>query len=838
MQKQVIIKKSKVGLLSFIVFIIVSSFFLPSEVKAASYGVDEDMWMTNGSVNTLVIDGGYTYIGGGFTAVAPPSSYTGRGVVLDTATAERDVSFPKIGGTVNTVVSDESGGWYVGGVFSLVGDYQRENIAHIKSDGSVDSEWNPNANMGVLSIVVNGSDIYAGGNFTVIGGQSRNRIAKLNNTTGVADVTWNPNANTSVLTIAISGSDIYAGGWFTTIGGQSRNRIAKLNNTTGAADVTWKTWNPNSNSGVITIAISGSDIYAGGWFTTIGGQSRNRIAKLNNTTGAADVTWNPNASDSVSAIAISGSDIYAGGSFTVIGGQSRNYIAKLNNTTGVADVFWDAGADNGVFAIAVYGSSIYAGGEFTFLGEYSESLSYIARLDNTTGAVDLTWNPNANNSISAMEIIGNDIYVGGSFTTIGGQSRNRIAKLNNTTGAADVTWNPNASDIVYAIAMSGSDIYAGGSFTTIGGQSRNRIAKLNNTTGAADLTWDPNTSNYLVATIVISGSDIYTGGFFTTIGGQPRNNIAKLNNTTGAADILWNPNSDNPISRITISGNDIYVGGHFTTIGGQPRNNIAKLNNTTGAADPLWDANAPFKGVTTPVVAAITILDNDIYVGGSFYTIGGQPIKMLAKVNNTMGAVDTSWDSNVGGGYFVHDIVFSGDDMYVIGDFGSIMGEHRSGIARIYPDTQAPTVSVTTFNNDTINNKTPTFTGTAIEDLGVVTSVEFQIDGTDGAWIACTPDDGAFDEASEEFTCTVTEELSFGDHTIYIRTSDDNGNVTLTANLFDYTFRVEEDLTATGKNVIQFVIIGILLIVVFVHVQLKRYTFFRLVAFAEFYRRE
>ena len=42
--------------------------------------------------------------------------------------------------------------------------------------------------------------------------------------------------------------------------------------------------------------ISGTSVYAGGYFTSIGGQTRNYLAKLSSSgTGAADATWNPNA---------------------------------------------------------------------------------------------------------------------------------------------------------------------------------------------------------------------------------------------------------------------------------------------------------------------------------------------------------------------------------------------------------------------------------------------------------------------------------------------------------------------------------------------------------------
>jgi hypothetical protein len=178
----------------------------------------------------------------------------------------------------------------------------------------------------VNTIAISGTDIYAGGQFTTIGGQSRNLIAKLNNTTSAADATWNPNANGLVNTIATSGTDIYAGGSFTTIGGQTRNRIAKLNNTNGNADATW---NANSNNSITTIAISGANIYAGGNFGTIGGQNRGRIAKLNNTTGAADVAWDASTINTVNAIVISGADLYAGGNFTSIGGFTQSFFAQF-----------------------------------------------------------------------------------------------------------------------------------------------------------------------------------------------------------------------------------------------------------------------------------------------------------------------------------------------------------------------------------------------------------------------------------------------------------------------------------------------------------------------------
>ncbi len=88
--------------------------------------------------------------------------------------------------------------------------------------------------------------ILAGGIFTdeQIGGQTRNSIARLDATTGLAD-SFDPNANDYVDSIAVQADGrILAGGAFhDSIGGQTRNRIARLDATTGLAD----SFDPNAN---------------------------------------------------------------------------------------------------------------------------------------------------------------------------------------------------------------------------------------------------------------------------------------------------------------------------------------------------------------------------------------------------------------------------------------------------------------------------------------------------------------------------------------------------------------------------------------------------------------
>ncbi len=104
--------------------------------------------------------------------------------------------------------------------------------------------------------------------------------------------------------------------------------------------------------------MNGSTIYAGGYFNTIGGQTRH-IAALDANTGLP-TTWNPNANNVVRALIVSGTTVYAGGYFTNIGGQTRSYIAALSSTSGNATA-WNPIANSGVYTLAVSGSTVYAG---------------------------------------------------------------------------------------------------------------------------------------------------------------------------------------------------------------------------------------------------------------------------------------------------------------------------------------------------------------------------------------------------------------------------------------------------------------------------------------------
>jgi len=716
-------------LTTFLFFIITYNI---AQAGASNFSPKDNFYVTNGEVDASVLspDGKTLYIGGMFSYVGP---YTGSGAAIDQDTGDVLANIPYVNGYIKSTAPDGSGGWYIGGAFTKIGSYVRNNIAHILSDGSVDPVWNPNADSAVYALEVSGSTVYAGGNFTSIGGQARNYLAALDAATGLAtawdsSIDTNDNYDNEVSALAISGSTIYAGGLFFTIGGQTHKYLAALDATTGLV----ASWDPNINGQIFDLAVSGSTVYASGNFTSIGGQARNYLAALDAATGLV-TAWNSNidscAHCEVRALAINDSSLYIGGKFVSVGGQTRNYLAAIDTATGLVTTwspsFDTSDVDNKIYALAISGSTIYVGGLFTSVG--GQTRNGIAALDATTGLAT-AWNPNIGIGIFAfpfddryvysLAVSGSSVYVGGKFTSIGGQTRNNIAAIDTATGQV-TAWNPDAGGgssqhaNVYALAVSGSSVYVGGNFTSIGGQTRNYLAALDATTGLATA-WNPN-ANMIVRALAISGSTVYAGGDFTTIGGQTRNYLAALDATTGLAT-AWNPNANSDVYVLAISGSTIYAGGILSTIGGQTRNGIAAIDTTTGLAT-AWNPNANM------IVRALAISGSTIYAGGDFTTIGGQPRSKIAALDSTTGLA-TAWNpSSVSG--TVYALAISGLTIYAGGDLIFIGGQTRNNIAAIDTTTGLATAWNPNVGGEPYHNPGKSVYALAVSDSTVYAGGDF-----------------------------------------------------------------------------------------------------------------
>ena len=371
--------------------------------------------------------------------------------------------------------------------------------------------------------------------------------------------------NNEVDAIAISGTNVYVGGLFTDVNNNgtilgAADHIARWDGSNWSA--LGYGADPNSgalNNNVWAIEVSGSNIYVGGDFTNINNKgailgAADYIARwdgsnwsaLGHGAGAATSALN----NTVFAIAVSGSNIYAGGDFinvnnkgTVLG--AADYIARWDGSN------WSAlgyGAGTGAAAlnqdvvmIAASGGSIYVGGLFTNVnnkGTVLGAADYIARWDGSNwSALGYGANTNMgalNHSVGAIAVSGGNVYAGGNFTDVNNKgtilgAADYIARWDGSNWSA--LGNNGAGDgsinqPVLSIAVSGTNVYAGGWFTDV----NNKGTVL----GAADYIARWNSSNWsalgsngagdgsisgtpYVDAITLSGSNVYTGGGFSNV---------------------------------------------------------------------------------------------------------------------------------------------------------------------------------------------------------------------------------------------------------------------------------------------------------------------------------
>lgn len=424
-----------------------------------------------------------------------------------------------------------------------------------------------------------GDALYAGGNFTAVDGQSVNRIAKWDGST------WSPldiGVNDSVHDLLAYedeyGPTLVLGGNFTTAGTLQANGLVKWD---GSGWTNRDLGNQGIDGTILTMIVyndgSGSDLYAGGSFTTAGGITASNIAKWDG------IQWHALGSGvngGVNALAVyndgTGAALYAGGSFDTAGDSPASSIAKWNGEE------WQKveGVVESVDALAVYDDALYAGGFFTNAG--GQRVYGIAKWDGPTWSqLDDGFIGLINALISHEDGDGaRRLYVGGSFEEVDTVPAQRIATWNGTELSPLITGtNGNIHEFATFNDGDGTALYAAGGFTSAGGLDASRIAKWDGSS------WNPLTTGLDGSAKALTtyndgyGKELYVGGLFAQAGGVPAHRVAKWNGTRWAG--LGTGLDDHVHSLATFNdgnGTALYVGGQFTTAGGLQSSGIAKWN--------------------------------------------------------------------------------------------------------------------------------------------------------------------------------------------------------------------------------------------------------------------
>ncbi len=746
----------------------------------------------------IVVNGNTAYIGGEFTSLAPTLELAGA---IDGASGLPQPGFPKLeSGEVKVAVPDGVGGWYIGGNFkiSLGPADARVALARIRADGSVDPQWKPQlaaqqqAPSTVWALAVWGSYVYIGGDFTkfqapATGGSAavRNHLARASASTGTIDAGWDPSPDgTVVRSIAVSpdGTMAYVAGDFSTIKGVPRNGLAALRSA-GAAVEAWApalsgvtsmavspdnsriflggsslaatdpvgnvVWNHAGQVKSLTVARNGSTVYAGGDFTSLGGQPRDHLAAVDVATGAIDPSWLPSANNPVAAVTMSedGSKVYVGGDFTDLRGHPRNRLAAVDAATGTVEA-WDPNAKDGtIVALSVSGSQVYAGGTFKGLGAVPRNM--LGAIDIQSGEA-LPWAPVIKNLDSAgrplpeppivqalvLSADGSKVYVGGNFSHVLGPggvdlARDNLVALDAQTGLADPNFKPGAlQGTVRALAMNGNTLYVGGDFKEVrvsgseqgsnrpdnpcpaanlnkdcfpqgtGGKSSRwvrggLVAAFDGTTGVLEANYNQTPESKGCGLIGQGGKDcgagfgavkaividpirgyLYAGGTFSELGGQLGLYSANL---ADGSFTSWQPNIDFPAFDL-----DLFKGDNFQTLfvaAGGAGGHLMAYRPHTANTQTLWDRR--FDGDSTSVDSSATT----VYSGGHYDFIdGGAYRRKHAAAVSVDGAIAVNWDPEIdtATGVFTVEVV-PGRAVLYGGEFSRINRRPQPGYGEFLP---------------------------------------------------------------------------------------------------------------------------------------------------------
>ncbi len=469
-----------------------------------------------------------------------------------------------------------------------------------------------NANRTVRSLLWDGTNLYAGGDFINIAGVAANRIAVLNSGVwsplGVGVEGFGAGAVPGVYAMALDGKgNLVVAGNFTQLGGTGVSHVGEWDGQNWYAMGATTSHGVTHFSGQVQGLYSdGTSVYAGGVFSEAGSNIVNGVCQWDGT------SWNQIGNVTLGQIATGGTaphtfvsaggNLYAGGTFTNIGGLAAGRIAQWdgNNWNNIGD------ADSTVNALMYDGTYVWVGGLFTNISSgFSPGLQLFLP---GSGWFTVGSPAGAGQAINALAFDGNFWYAGGSFTSINGVAANYVAYFDGTN------WHPMSTGMntnVYALVVTNGVVYAGGQFTTAGGVSANRVAVWNGSAWSAlssGLTGNPFSTSVRVSALAWVNTNLYAAGSFTNANGAFVNGVARWNGTSWSAlgsGLFSTLGSGQPGTGLALTSmnNDLYVGGNFTSAGDKPAISISRWNDQLNFYPPphpyltrsMWLTNRQFQ---------------------------------------------------------------------------------------------------------------------------------------------------------------------------------------------------------------------------------------------------
>lgn len=325
------------------------------------------------------------------------------------------------------------------------------------------------------------------------------------------------------------------------------------------------------------------------------------------------------------------------------------------------------GPNGPVRALCSYRGELVAGGDFSGVFPNIRATGLTAWNGNSWRALGA----GLDGSVSDLAVLGDRLIVGGAFDTAGGVASAGVAAWDGASwsalGAGGVFPSANGGRVVRALEVIGNDLFIGGEFGGVGGVAASGLARWNGTAWSAMTGNDRNVVGLaqLAGQLIVSEAattSLVEGGTWREL--APIGNVYRGIEFRGEAHIAGNfqrgtgawrwgvarqvagewqgisPGIDNPVLAILEYQGRVVAGGEFSHMGGVVANHVAVWNGTR------WSAiGEGFDGT----VRALTMFRGQLVAAGDFSTSGGVPCDRVATWDGSewRGTVNVSLSGSV-----------------------------------------------------------------------------------------------------------------------------------------------------------------------------------------------
>lgn len=509
---------------------------------------------------------------------------------------------------------------------------------------------------------------------------------------------------------AIDGKDnqVFVAGLFRNMGPLTGSAVAYQ-----AATDTRITGFPLFNGPVYAISEDGNGgWFVGGDFSMVGDSSVNNLVRLRSDF-SIDTSWTVETDGPVYALLLNfrRSHLYVGGDFTQLGSFSRRSLGAVDYITGAVVDNWQFDANGTVYALQFEGFRVAGPGsnrrfQLAVGGDYS-SLGGNTNIQNL-GSIETGVDINNDRALELFDVNGpvfalkitlldelapegsDNIYFGGSFTSVNGNNNLRNLARFDTDRVLDTSYQPDINGPVYTMETQRNSfaLFIGGAFNFYGDLPVNNIAAIDLDDGLIDTGFRGATTD-TVFSIFTTEDRIYAGGSFNSANNIPRAQVVAFNRSGDVID-EWGPNLDGSVR--VINGNDdlVVMGGVFESAGRLSRRSFAVLDASTGS---VTDLDIDLTG-GEQIIQDLMVMGDTLFIAGNFREVLGETRRNLAAIRiSDFSLLPFNPDvSNI-----IYALAHTGDTIYIGGNFNRVDAEEREDMAAFRIDTLSQTINLMPF---------------------------------------------------------------------------------------------------------------------------------------------